>query len=51
MPVDQEICHIFCVRLFLRNLVPEDLHYQIIPKAVERISGRSPEKIAKKGQK
>ena len=42
MPVDQGICHIFCVRLFLRNLAPEDLHYQIIPKAVERISGRSP---------
>ena len=50
MPVDQGICHIFCVRLFLRNLAPEDLHYQIIPKAVERISGRSP-KNGKNSQK
>ena len=47
MPVDQGICHIFCVRLFLRNLAPEDLHYQIIPKAVERISGQSPKKAKK----
>ena len=42
MPVDPEICHIFCATPSWENPVLEDLHCQTAPEAVAQIFDRSP---------